>query len=568
MSALLQVLLAPSVLWGVVCVLICMGWLLREVVWSSRVQAAKEETEQARQQTNALLRHQATLQFQQEWATSIIAGATEPQQLLHRLSRWLPNAREASLWLVDRTSGRADSLQVAAGDRDLIRRVTVSPQLWDQLEVSERLRLETAELRHMRLLRMPSELSQTLSGLYVIRCGTSVPVQRLLCTTHLPQWTEAEVENLKLLEWTCRHWNPPRPEPVALEAPGTPDEARMVRIMLELRTIADMEFESPMEMLREFLRTLARATGFERVSLYLTRHGESETIERFCWAGVDVDHDALDAWHRLEDSVIQQHLHTTELILLTPERFVHWTSANPVVSGAVMPLDPADDPMGLLCLTSRFQQRPSAAEQQIISWAARFLLQTLAKTVDRVVVEDQARRDSLTRLANRHTFDSELQRQLKIAQVTDELCSLILFDLDHFKQINDTYGHPGGDAVLVEVGRRIEEVVSQTRVTDRPLVARLGGEELAVLLPGVGHAGALRIAESIRHMLRDHPVPFEDQSIHITTSAGIAVCPRNGRTGNELIAAADAALYAAKSAGRDCVHTAAPVERPDERDAE
>jgi diguanylate cyclase (GGDEF)-like protein len=100
------------------------------------------------------------------------------------------------------------------------------------------------------------------------------------------------------------------------------------------------------------------------------------------------------------------------------------------------------------------------------------------------------------------------------------------------------------------------------RSTDRPLVARYGGEELAVLLPGVPIHGAKRIAEQILEAVRALEVPFDDAMIRLTISAGIAVCPKDGSSPTELIAAADEALYRAKKNGRDRWE-AVGEERPD-----
>ncbi len=543
--------------WWLACALLASIWLLREYVWRQRTRDRDHVLATFQTELPALQQANARLAFQLEWTSRLSQADTTVEQLASLLARRLPPHADSQLWIMDRQETDATSLTtIAVGDRDLLARVTVSPQLWDQLEILSRVQLGAFELQQQRLLRLPNELARSVSQLFVLRCGEHVPVDRILCTTQVPEFTLNPTENLRLLSWACQHWK--RPVVVVPEAKveATEGESRMVRIMLELRTIADMEFASPMEMLREFLRILATATGFERVSLYLTQQQDASKLDRFCWAGVDNSHDNLDHWHHLEDAMVTQHLNAPGLVLLTPDRSTHWNRNGQLTSAAVAPLAPGEDPIGLLCLSSRSPVRPDETDQQIINWAARYLMQTLSRTVDRVVVEEQARRDSLTKLANRHTFDHEFERQLQISGSLGELCSLILIDLDRFKQINDTYGHPAGDAVLREVAQRLELVVGQTRVTDRPLVARLGGEELAVLLPGVGHSGAARIAEALRSAIRDNPVEFEGQSIHVTTSAGIAVCPRNGRTASTLIAAADAALYTAKANGRDCVHTA------------
>lgn len=547
--------------WWLACVLLCTIWLLREYVWRMRTNSRDDLLQAQHVELQGLRDAGEKILFQKEWAQALLQQQSPIEVFTGLLSRKLPTSEGPSLWVMDRVDREMTTrITVGAGESELLSRVTVSPQLWDQLEILSRVRLGEFELRQQRLLRLPNEFTQSITELFVLRCGEQVPVDRILCTTHIPQWTTSHEENLRLLGWACQSWRHPRPQPARVDDSAN-GEARMVRIMLELRTIADMEFASPMEMLREFLRILAKATGYERVTLYLSRPNEVPPVERFCWAGIDADHDGLHAWHSLEDQLVSEHLQASGLVLLTPET-LQSGRRNPVEAAAIVPLAPGPDPIGLLCLSSRSPVHPGEIDRQIINWAARYLMQTLSKTVDRVVVEEQARRDALTKLANRHTFDHELQRQLQVSGSLGELCSLILIDLDRFKQINDTYGHPAGDAVLQEVARRMEQVVGQTRVTDRPLVARLGGEELGILLPGVGHSGAVRIAEALRSCVREKPVEFGDLSITVTSSAGIAIYPRNGRTANELIAAADAALYTAKANGRDCVHTAPALDLP------
>jgi diguanylate cyclase (GGDEF)-like protein len=158
-----------------------------------------------------------------------------------------------------------------------------------------------------------------------------------------------------------------------------------------------------------------------------------------------------------------------------------------------------------------------------------------------------ATRDALTGLANRRLFEESLEREVARARRLSTPLSLLLIDVDHFKQINDTYGHPAGDAVLAGVAGAI---TAGTKAFDVP--ARYGGDELAVLLPGCGSHDARGVAERVRSQIAEqvHDVP-------ITVSVGVATMPENALDGERLVAAADAALYDAKRAGRDRVHTSA-----------
>jgi diguanylate cyclase (GGDEF)-like protein len=125
-----------------------------------------------------------------------------------------------------------------------------------------------------------------------------------------------------------------------------------------------------------------------------------------------------------------------------------------------------------------------------------------------------------------------------------------MLDLDHFKKINDRFGHLCGDAVLAHVGQRMHAVL---RGSDTK--CRYGGEEFLVLLPDTPLSGARRVAEMLRKDLEQRPVRWNDQTLVVTASFGIAEMVPGEDTANTIIARADAALYHAKQNGRNCVRS-------------
>jgi diguanylate cyclase (GGDEF)-like protein len=129
---------------------------------------------------------------------------------------------------------------------------------------------------------------------------------------------------------------------------------------------------------------------------------------------------------------------------------------------------------------------------------------------------------------------------------------MIMFDLDHFKDINDRYGHLAGDAVLNAVGKRMKEVL---RGSD--LKCRYGGEEFLVLLPETPLHGARRVAETLRREIAERPVPWAGEGLTITASFGLAQTIPGEVNVQAVIARADQALYRAKDDGRNCVRIAA-----------
>ncbi|MFE8070999.1 GGDEF domain-containing protein [Marinobacteraceae bacterium S3BR75-40.1] len=193
-------------------------------------------------------------------------------------------------------------------------------------------------------------------------------------------------------------------------------------------------------------------------------------------------------------------------------------------------------------------------------------LQQLAESLDEMrrdlrereaLLRDFSLRDGLTGLRNRYYFDEALATQMSIGQRQHNWLSLLLIDLDHFKRVNDTYGHLAGDAVLKHAAQCFRD--SFKRKTD--ILARFGGEEFAIILPDTDLATAAELAEKIRHVLQSSPIRFESQQINYTASIGVAaIQPVEGQSDNELIAAADAALYRAKTEGRNRIATAGKSE--------
>ena len=158
--------------------------------------------------------------------------------------------------------------------------------------------------------------------------------------------------------------------------------------------------------------------------------------------------------------------------------------------------------------------------------------------------------DGLTQVRNRQTFDQLLVSEWNRAARHGTSISLLMLDMDNFKHINDTHGHPCGDAALKCLARICEEVVE--RSGDR--VARYGGEEFAIVLPGTDTEGAHCVAEKIRHRLAETPQHWEGQHFTLTVSVGVATRePMPQTRPDELLRAADQALYAAKHQGRNRV---------------
>jgi two-component system, cell cycle response regulator len=173
-----------------------------------------------------------------------------------------------------------------------------------------------------------------------------------------------------------------------------------------------------------------------------------------------------------------------------------------------------------------------------------------AETIQRARLFDATERmattDGLTGLVNHRTFQGRLDELLLAAQRYGRKLSVILCDIDHFKSVNDTYGHPMGDEVLRGVARILAR---EARTTD--MVARYGGEEFAVVMPETDTAGALVIAERIRERIAQLVTETTQGPLKVTMSLGVATFPDDGQKKGELVEKADGCLYHAKRHGRN-----------------
>ncbi len=181
-------------------------------------------------------------------------------------------------------------------------------------------------------------------------------------------------------------------------------------------------------------------------------------------------------------------------------------------------------------------------------------VRTFTDTTERKRLEQEldrlSRIDPLTGAMTRRAFDQRLVEEIERARRFDHSMTLLMADLDHFKQVNDTWGHHAGDEALRGFG--IVWATQEGRMHD--LMGRIGGEEFALLLPETGIDAAVVAAERVREAVARHPIDLgiQGQRFYVTVSVGVAQL-RASESASELIQRADRALYAAKAAGRNCV---------------
>lgn len=218
---------------------------------------------------------------------------------------------------------------------------------------------------------------------------------------------------------------------------------------------------------------------------------------------------------------------------------------------------------------AQFQRR--VAEQRALGNAQRLEDANRQLEISQRHVEEMNRRlrelsntDPLTEVANRRCFVARCEAELARVGRQGGLLGLVMVDVDHFKRVNDAHGHQAGDEALRAVAAAL-----QSSVRGYDLVARLGGEEFALLLPHADREGARAVAERCRAAVAALELPVTGEPSRVTMSAGIALLPAPGLERlDDLIRVADEALYAAKRAGRDTVVEAGTEPQPTRRRAE
>ena len=217
-----------------------------------------------------------------------------------------------------------------------------------------------------------------------------------------------------------------------------------------------------------------------------------------------------------------------------------------------LPIIAQGETLGLLYLETQTESALRETKQQLAQTLSEQLGLAIANLNLRETLHRQSIRDPLTGLFNRRYLQESFEQAIARSQRTKEPIGVILLDIDHFKSFNDTYGHEFGDQVL----QRISDLLTRhCRASDVP--CRYGGEEMMLLLPGCSLDITSDRAEALRVAITQEALHYQGQTISsISASFGVAAFPQQGTTASAVIQSADAALYRAKAAGRNCVITA------------
>ena len=234
-----------------------------------------------------------------------------------------------------------------------------------------------------------------------------------------------------------------------------------------------------------------------------------------------------------------------------------WASCCPSEGTVIsLPILNGTEQLGVMLLLVEMERHLGRDQATVLDSAMRHFALSIKNSRRFRRIQLHADYDALTRVHSRRHFEGRLEEEMSRFTRYEQPLSILMFDIDHFKQVNDTHGHHAGDLVLREVAGIIAGTI---RTTD--YCARYGGEEFAVLLPHTDKKKAFNLAERLRKAVAQHAFTLKDNvSISLTVSIGVGnLTPKSKKNKQALVCEADAALYAAKASGRNCTRDSAAV---------
>jgi diguanylate cyclase (GGDEF)-like protein len=305
-----------------------------------------------------------------------------------------------------------------------------------------------------------------------------------------------------------------------------------------------------LERLVAFGQALGRSLDFDSIRVAITQHVPQLAGTNNVWVLVQQGSEwqALTGDTRGAEDVLQWGDLAEQLLASGPDKTPNTLIKDRAIGFPLIVAGKANGVLGVQSQTGML----SADRRRIIEAAAALLAVSIKNAQLFNEVKDSSVKDALTGCFTRGHALEVIDAELRRARRSQTPVSMIMFDLDHFKDVNDRYGHLCGDAVLSAVGKRMKEVL---RGSD--LKCRYGGEEFLVLLPETPLHGARRVAETLRREIAERPTPWSGEGLTVTASFGLAQTMPGEVNVQALIARADQALYRAKDDGRNCVRIAA-----------
>ncbi len=343
----------------------------------------------------------------------------------------------------------------------------------------------------------------------------------------------------------------------SLEANNKALDRKVFEIETLFKASQAMNFQSDTDkLIRQILEMAGNAINSERCSIMLqTGNGSDELETKIVYSMKDGQtvHPETTVKIRMGEGVAGTVLKTGNSIIVNEgyrdplfKSFETSSSYEKSITNLLsVPLKIKDRVTGVINCVNKLTGEVFTEEDQHLLEA---LAQQAAMAVEHARLYELAITDGLTKLFIHRYFQARLEEELVRAKRYHTSCSLILFDIDHFKRFNDTYGHQQGDIVLMEVAKIIKQTIRDT--IDIP--ARYGGEEFAIILPETDAKGALMVAERLRKNVEAYDFPGQEKALKVTISLGVAAYPDHATIKSVLIKKSDLALYKCKGSGRNC----------------
>jgi diguanylate cyclase (GGDEF)-like protein len=303
------------------------------------------------------------------------------------------------------------------------------------------------------------------------------------------------------------------------------------------------------QILERVLRYVHQAVPYDRAQVLMEEDGAVRVRALF---GLTLPSNEEGLARRLKNYLLIQQMHKLPETICVPVVMEDHPYASLLPADArsflAVPLMMSQRFIGCLVLESYKLGRFGSAEQLLVEAFAGQASISIQNAFLFQKVREQAITDPLTGVYNRRYFMEVVNREIGVARQQERMLSMVLIDLDHFKQVNDTYGHVAGDQVLVRVSQTAR---CQIRTSD--VCCRYGGEEFAILLPDTDLPAAVQVAGRLREEIYQARVQTRKGEVTVTASIGVATLDERTTTVEDLLHQADLALYAAKEGGRNCV---------------
>ncbi|UCF87705.1 MAG: diguanylate cyclase [Nitrospiraceae bacterium] len=293
-----------------------------------------------------------------------------------------------------------------------------------------------------------------------------------------------------------------------------------------------------------FVDLVSDMVSSSAIGFFITDKGQLRIIAR---KGFEPEKDAFYPRGTYFNFIVKnkQLLHLSQL---DKKKDVYPFKINETKTFLGIPIIPEEEVIGVLAITSKEYDAISSFHVHLLTTIADQAAMSINNAQLHRQVEMLAITDGLTGLFNHKHFQERLNQEFQRIQRIPQPLSLLLIDIDFFKKINDTYGHPAGDMVL----KKLAQILKKT-LRGIDIIARYGGEEFAAVLMGTDRGGAKKMAERLRSKVMEIPFQTDEGEIKITLSIGVATHPHDAEAKDEIISRADQALYHAKESGRNQV---------------